>query len=167
MLNWFLALIVLGFAQSGPKPPGTLPPPSGQPGTNPAIQDDTVDVGAEVTLIQGYLAPFLYDRTRYRDPFEIQGVNAPLEPGRVYGPFLPLQRHGLNAFKLTGVMWQTKKPVAVFKGPNDEEYRLTIKDYIGENFGYIASIREREVVVIQTIEEDGKRYSTTKVVFLE
>ena len=42
-----------------------------------------------------------------------------------------------------------------------------IKDYIGENFGYVATIREKEVVVIQTIEENEKRYSTTKVVFLE
>ena len=64
------------------------------------------------------------------------------------------------------MLWETDKPIAVFQDPKGIEYRLGIKDYIGENFGYIAMIREKEVIVIQTIEDNNKRYSTTKVVFL-
>ena len=86
---------------------------------------------------------------------------------RVYGPFLESQDHQLSNFTLKGLIWKTKTPLAIFKGPGDREYRLRVKDYIGENFGYIATIREKEVVVIQTVERGYKRYSMTKVIFLE
>ena len=121
----------------------------------------------EVSKIQQYFEPFYYDRTKVRDPFETQSKAGPLEPGQVYGPFLPVQNYRLNEFKLKGLMWNTDKPMAVFEDPKGIKYKLTIKDYIGENFGYIAMIREKEVVVIQTIEEENKRYSTTKIVFLD
>lgn len=121
----------------------------------------------EMSKIQTFLRPFVYDRDKFRDPFEAQGAGTPLKVGQVYGPFLEIQTYNLNSFKLNGLMWKTKNPVAIFQAPNGNEYRLRIKDYIGENFGYIASIREKEVVVIQTIEEGNRRYSTAKVVFLE
>jgi Tfp pilus assembly protein PilP len=120
-----------------------------------------------ISAIQRFLQPFEYDREVYRDPFETQGFVNPLEPGQVYGPFLKLQNYRLSDFRLKGLLWGIKDPVAVFRAPDKKDYRLRIKDYIGENFGYVAMIREKEVVVIQTIEEDGKRYSTTKVVFLD
>lgn len=121
----------------------------------------------KISDIQKFLAPFEYNREDLRDPFETLGSSTPLRPGQVYGPFLPLQVHPLSQYHLKGLLWGARKPVAIFRGPEGEEYRLSVKDYIGENFGYIATIREKEVVVIQTIEENEKRYSTTKVVFLE
>lgn len=121
----------------------------------------------EVSQIQNFLSPFYYDRKKVRDPFEAKGRIVPLEPGRVYGPFLGLQSYPLSQYTLKGLLWQTQVPIAVFEDPKGVEHRLTVKDYIGENFGYIAMIRENEVVVIQTIEENKKKYSTTKVVFLK
>jgi Tfp pilus assembly protein PilP len=145
------------------------------PPIEPINPNDAVAIAAqakknavlEPTEIQSFLAPFYYDRERFRDPFEAQGSGNPLSPGQVYGPFLQMQTYNLSEFQLKGLLWNTDKPVAVFKAPDGKEHRLKVKDYIGENFGYIASIREKEVVVIQTIEEDNKRYSTTKVVFLQ
>ena len=143
-----------------------------EPPANPA-EEATAEEGTEtnqpqnkISKIQEFLSPFAYDREILRDPFETQSNNAPLKPGQVYGPFLTSQNYRLNDFKLKGMIWQTKNPVAVFRAPDKSEFRLKIKDYIGENFGYIAAIREKEVVVIQTIEENNRRYSTTKVVFL-
>ncbi len=129
------------------------------------LKTDDNKVG--VSLIQQYLAPFEYDRERFRDPFESQGAAAPLRQGQIYGPFLQMQKSKLSDYRLKGLLWKTSKPMAIFSDKNGKEVRLGIKDYIGENFGYIASIREKEVVIIQTIEEDDKRYSTTKVIFLE
>jgi Tfp pilus assembly protein PilP len=133
-------------------------------GAKPAVKEDAAEVA--VSKIKSFLAPFVYDRDLFRDPFEAQGMSTPLQPGQVYGPFLQLQTFRLADFKLKGLMWKTDKPVAIFESPDGAKHRLSVKDYIGENFGYIATIREKEVVVIQTIEENQKRYSTTKVVFL-
>lgn len=156
MVNWlFLNLLVsLAFGQAPTVPGGA--------GVQPQLETEV-----EISQIQRFLEPFEYNADDLRDPFESRGEASPLSPGQVYGPFLPLQSNLLSDFKLKGLLWKTKIPVAVFQGPDGQEHRLKVKDYIGENFGYIAAIREKEVVIIQTIEEDDKRYSTTKVVFLE
>lgn len=161
-----LLLIVPCNALAQTPPPQGAGNPSGTPPVD--LNKKEEPTGEEqISEIQKYLAPFVYNREDLRDPFESQGNANPLEPGQVYGPFLPLQIYPLRDFKIKGLLWSTKKPVAIIKAPDGNEYRLTIKDYIGENFGYIATIREKEVVVIQTIEENNKRYSTTKVLFLE
>ncbi len=117
-----------------------------------------------ISIIQNYLKPMIYNRET-RDPFEKPAI--PLKMGQIYGPFLETQNYNLDGFILKGLIWKATNPRAIFQGPGNKEYRLTVKDHIGENFGYIATIREREVVIIQTIEENNKRYSTTKVVFLK
>ncbi len=159
----FLILLFLFLKTLSAQEP-TTPPPTTSANLE-ALQ--TTDSKKGISLIQDYLAPFFYDRERFRDPFESQGAAAPLRQGQVYGPFLELQKSRLSDYKLKGLLWNTSNPIAVFADKNGKEFRLGIKDYIGENFGYVASIREKEVVVIQTIEEDDKRYSTTKVIFLE
>lgn len=128
--------------------------------------DKVEDTPTQISKIKTFLAPFVYVGSELRNPFQNQGGAAPLNPGEVYGPFLNVQDFTLSQFKLKGLLWKTDRPMALFEGPKGEQYRLGIKDYIGENFGYIATIREKEVVIIQTIEENQKRYSTTKVVFL-
>ena len=176
MVRWIFALYFLFptllLAQQPPAPAPAPGQPATAKGTAPgaaqlqAPKRDAQDELQEISKIREFLQPFYYDREKFRDPFETQGSAAPLQPGQVYGPFLHLQTYRLKDFELKALLWQTSRPVAVFFAPDKKEYRLTIKDYIGENFGYVAAIREREVVIIQTIEEDNKRYSTTKVVFL-
>ncbi len=161
-----LLIFQVSWGQPQPNPtPSPAPNQGGAPGETPAVPEESGE--EKISEIQQYLQPFQYNREEYRDPFETQGSGSPLKPGQVYGPFLPLQTYRLSEFKLKGLMWGIKNPVAIFRAPDGEEYRLGVKDYIGENFGYVATIREKEVVIIQTIEENQKRYSTTKVVFLE
>ncbi len=160
-----LFIFQLAWAQPQPNPtPGQAPKQAAAAG-DAAVPEESGE--EKISEIQQYLQPFQYNREEFRDPFETQGSGSPLKPGQVYGPFLPLQTYRLSEFKLKGLMWGIKNPVAIFRAPDGEEYRLGVKDYIGENFGYVATIREKEVVIIQTIEENQKRYSTTKVVFLE
>ena len=123
--------------------------------------------GVKVESIRAYLAPFYYNGQNSRDPFVAPEIAIPLKPGRIYGPFLPLQSFRLEDLRLKGVFWNIKSPKAIIKTPGGKSYNVGIKDYIGENFGYVAMIREKEVVVIQTIENQGQRYSTTKVLFLK
>ena len=121
----------------------------------------------EVESIQKYIAPFYYDGRMVRDPFSAPEIAIPLKPGRVYGPFLPLQSYRLEDLSLKGIFWNIKTPKAIIRTPKGVSYHVGIKDYVGENFRYVAMIREKEVVIIQTIENQGQRYSTTKVLFLK
>ncbi len=149
-----------------------LETPSSQQKVTPEKQEETEtekppqeEDTDQISAIQDYIKPMLYKRDQYRDPFEKPAT--PFKMGQIYGPFLEAQNHNLDSFKLKGLIWKTRKSKAIFQGPDNKEYRLTIKDYIGENFGYIAAIREKEVVIIQTMEKNNIRYSTTKVVFLK
>lgn len=122
LLLLFLTNIVRVQAQVTPPPIGSAP--------------RVEEVPAEASKIQSYLEPFYYDQTKARDPFETQGSASPLTQGQVYGPFLKVQNFKLNTFKLKGLLWKTSKPVALFLAPDGSEYRLGVKDYIGENFGF-------------------------------
>ena len=140
--------------------------------TEPAA--DAFDVGPstgalmeDFSSVKRYLEPFVYEGMAEKDPFSQIGDQSPLVPGSFYGPFLPLQSYRLESLKVKGLFWNTKKPQALIQDPTGDVHRVGIKDYVGENFGYIASIREKEVVIIQTLEEDGQRYSTTKILFLK
>lgn len=162
-----LSLVFFGVSAGWAQVPPTDPATQGSLDPNAPALKNEVPAEEQITRIQSFLEPFEYDRERVRDPFEAQASSAPLKPGEVYGPFLELQQYRLSEYRLKGLVWRTDNPIAIFSSPDKKDFRLTIKDYIGENFGYIAMIREKEVVVIQTIEENNRRYSTTKVVFLD
>ena len=134
---------------------------AGQPGAKPEKKEEST-----ISQIRRLLAPFIYNRSGLTDPFETRSAQQGLVAGKIYGPFLKNQNYRLSSFKLVGLLWGIDDPVALFSR-NNKVVRLGLKDYIGENFGYIASIREKEVVIVQTIEENGRRYSSTKVLFLE
>lgn len=153
---------------------GQTPPSAGEMGTTvegssaaeasgeDLLQDSTTSLNS----IRKYLAPFKYDATVLRDPFRPPEIPIPLQKGEMYGPFLPLQAYRVEDLILKGLIWNVKKPKAIVATPDGKTtYRVGLKDYIGENFGYVASIREKELVIVQTIEDDGHRYSTTKVMF--
>lgn len=129
--------------------------------------ENTEDVDTiEVKSIQSYLSPYFYD-DNLRNPFIHPDLAIPLKPGATYGPFLPLQQYKLSQLKINGLFWNTAKPKAIISDPKGKTFDVAIKDYIGENFGYVASIREKEIVVIQTLEENGQKYTTTKILFLK
>ncbi|MCB0378899.1 MAG: pilus assembly protein PilP [Bdellovibrionales bacterium] len=157
----FLILFLLPslvFAQTGEDPNTGV----GQP--TQAEEED--DKPISFSSIASYLAPFNYEGDRLRNPFVPPELAIPLKPGRVYGPFLPLQQFDLADLKVNGLFWNTSKPKAIIATPDGKTYGIGIKDYIGENFGYVASIREKEMVIIQTISEGDQKFSTTKVMFL-
>ena len=150
----------IASAQDNSQQPQQQGQPQGQ------MQAEEVVPEIEVKSIQSYLAPFTYDADNLRNPFIHPELAIPLKPGEVYGPFLPLQLFSLNQLKVNGLFWNTSRPKAIISTPDGKIYDVGLKDYIGENFGYVASIREKEVVVIQTLEEEGQRYTTTKILFL-
>ncbi len=134
-----------------------------------AISEDS-EAPSTRSHIQDYASPFVYEKDGQLDPFVLpEGLN-PLVPGAYFGPFLELQEVKLDFVKLKGVFLDPSRPrvlVQVRIADKEKLVRLGKNDYLGENFGYIAAIRENEIVVVQTFDQGNKKYSTTRTISIE
>jgi Tfp pilus assembly protein PilP len=108
--------------------------------------------------------PFEYEERGRRDPFVQPLADKPMLPGQVHGPLLPLQRFDINQMALVGIIWDVRKPKAMLKDPSGMTHIVGPNTKIGPRNGYIAVIREGEIVVIETIDQEGKLVSTAQVV---
>lgn len=131
--------------------------------------------------ILSYLEPYIYDAERRRDPFlpykifveepsvEDQFVEEPpvkneIEP---VNQVLPLLRYNLSQLNLKAILWNVKNPKVIVNDPNNKFHVLNMNDKIGNNGGYIAAIREGEVVVVKKVTVQGKEIVTTKYMRLK
>ncbi len=121
------------------------------------------------TEVQSFLEPFIYDPKGRRDPFKpyseivlSDGSDGPV------GPVMPLQRFDLDQLRLIGIIWDVKDPKAMFLDPNSRIYTIGRDERIGPNNGYVAAIREGEVVVIETFRRrEGDPIYTPRVLRME
>lgn len=168
MIHLLLSILisVLSWAQTPPS--STTPPAAGAPANAAAVTAAApdIDLENEYEIIKKNLEPFIYNSFDLRDPFKRHQSNAPLVPGGLYGPFLPLQYFQLTELKLKGILWKVKEPKILIEDPKGVLHRLGVRDYLGENFGYIAVIREKEVVIVQTIFKEKSMITETKLLTL-
>jgi type IV pilus assembly protein PilP len=115
-----------------------------------------------VREVEVFLEPFLYDARQRRDPF--QPYKEPEQANSQ--PQGPLQMYSLEQLKLVGIMWDIKKPRAMFVDPSNEVHMASRDDGIGKKNGYIAAIREGEVVVVEAERTDKGINYETKVIRL-
>ncbi len=132
----------------------------------PSKEASVVPTASTPKELLPFLNPFDYDPRGRRDPFVPPAVDRPLSQGVVRGPFLPLQRFDLEKLKLTGIIWDVVHPKAMITDPEGKVYIVGPNTKVGKNNGYIAVIREGEVVVVETSEEDGRLSSSSKVLKL-
>jgi type IV pilus assembly protein PilP len=115
-------------------------------------------------LLVGIIEDYNYSASGKRDPFtpfERASSTAPM------GPIWPLQKYDLEQLKLVGVIWEVKTPKAMILDPSGHGYVVTINERVGRNNGYIARIREGEIVVVENIlGVDGKSSYVTKIMKL-
>jgi type IV pilus assembly protein PilP len=115
-------------------------------------------------LLIGIIEDYNYTASGKRDPFtpfERASSTAPM------GPIWPLQKYDLEQLKLVGVIWEVKVPKAMILDPSGHGYVVTINERVGRNNGYIARIREGEIVVVENIlGVDGKSSYVTKIMKL-
>ena len=136
--------------QPEPSEEQSEPPPETQPEPLPEEQPaDEMDNASELTLeIKSYMAPFIYESIKQRDPFEDPTVTK--SRGVVVIPKTPPEKYDLQEIQLKGIIWDTENPKALFKLPEDAGYYTLIKgDKIGKK-GVIFDIREDEVVIVET-----------------
>ena len=161
-LSCFFLVLWLAHSQE-PSPPGPAPSPQPLPQPSVGAAKDASGSGISAEL-QSYIEPFLYDMRDRKDPFrpffEEGGAN---NEGDFEGPLMPLQRYDIDEIRLIGIIWDVKEPKAMFMDPNSQIHILSREERIGRNNGYLAVIREGEVVVIENIKAKGEMIRTPRV----
>lgn len=114
--------------------------------------------------VQSLLEPFIYDPKGRRDPFRVFVEARMVEDGNLQGPLLPLQRFDLDQLKLIGIIWDVSEPKAMFLDPNKEVHVVGKDERIGRKNGYLATIREGEVVVVEATQLRGEVVYSTKII---
>lgn len=130
------------------KPPGPPGAPAAPGAPSAAAADSAKAVLEEVT---GFLEPFIYDARNRRDPFQpYVDVRPAAGPDQQPVFLTPLQKFELSEFRLVGIMWDIHDPKAMFIDPEHQVHVVGRDESIGKKNGYIAVIREGEVVVVES-----------------
>lgn len=139
------------------------------------VNAETVNIGQGTTVNRvnsqqpAFLEPYIYDtREGRRNPFRpFSLVDPTAYSSVVIGPATPLERYELDELKLTGILWDVKNPRAMFVDPQKEVHIVSKDDRIGRRRGYVAVIREGEVVVVETTTFSGEPVYSTRVLKIE
>lgn len=118
-------------------------------------------------LLEGFFEDVGYNPTDRRDPFLpyltpsqrlTQGPQVILEP---------LQKFALAQLKLVGIIWDVGTPKALIQDPTGTSHIIVENTKLGQEMGYVAAIREGEIIVVeQQISSEGKKSFQTKVIKL-
>lgn len=127
--------------------------------TRPAFPQET-STTSDARNIEVFLEPFIYDERDRRDPF-LQFSQS--ESGEEVN-LGPLQHYPLSSLTLIGIMWDVKNPKAMFIDPSKRVHVASLDEGIGNKNGYIATIREGEVVVVEAERSDAGLEYFTRVI---
>ena len=142
------------------------PPPDSPPAARPPEQTEAVV--QEVAVFEGYS----YDPAGRRDPFKPYGYRElqPIPMDTISGVpvFLePLQGFELTDLKVIGIIWEVNNPKAMVRDPKNVLHMIRKDSKIGRNNGFVAAIREGEVVVIEPAMMDGLQTAATRIMTLQ
>ena len=164
LLIFLLLIATLGYSQNQ------------DPNLSGNINEGVDQVESEIL---SYLEPYIYDVEGRRDPFQPFKIfieepsvedqfkeETPIQKD-VVEPRLPLLRYNLSQIELKAILWNVKNPKVIVQVPGNKLHMLRLKDRIGNNGGYIATIREGEVVVVQKVTVQGKEIFSTKYMRLK
>jgi type IV pilus assembly protein PilP len=165
-----------GNPATNPPPPSQAPgqpPAAGGPATG-AVPEALLEESAPVqqTAIQVNPEDFVFDPTGIRDPFKpYKAVKPPEHNGAIANVtptenLDPLQSVDIEMVELVAVLWDVKNPRALIRTKGGTTYTIKRDTKIGRNNGVVAGIREGEVIVLESFEEDGrpfKQYTSIKM----
>lgn len=126
----------------------------------PDAESETMNSAREIEV---FLEPFIYESGDRRSPFEPYVERSLVDRGVPLGP---LQKYGLEELSLMGIMWDVRNPKAMFVDPKSQVHVVGRDEGIGRKNGYIAAIREGEVVVVEAERTDSGIVYQTKVIRL-
>lgn len=160
---------------AGELPPGlteATPQPSSSPPPSPAASGTAVQATGSVSTVGSgsvaFLEPYIFDmREGRRNPFRAPTIVDSSNLSAVLAPGTPMERYDLDELKLVGIMWDVRSPRAMFVDPQGEVHMLGKDDRIGRKRGYVAAIREGEVVVVESATFEGENTFSTRVLKIE
>ncbi len=114
-----------------------------------------------------FLEPFTFDFGQgQRNPFQPPAIVSSSGPNPML-PGSPLERYNLDEIKLVAIMWNVRNPKAMFMDPQGHTYILGIDDRIGRKHGYIAAIRDGEVVVMEARNYNGQAVYSPRILQID
>lgn len=145
-----------------------VPAPAAPAQVVPSLPQQVTQSGS-LDPAQAFLEPYLYDtREGRRNPFKpATFIEAGALSNQMAGPSTPLERFELDELRLLAIIWDVKSPRAMFLDPTNEVHTVTKDDRIGRRRGYIAVIREGEVVVVESTTYGGEAVYSTRILRME
>lgn len=153
-------------SNSVPSKEPSIPPPP--PGNETPVGDGVTAAGSVHEFMQG--EDYRYDPTGKRDPFKVFRAMRVVKPESTASKVDvsdPLQRWELDRLQVVGILWDVRAPRAMVRDPDGALYTITKNSKIGRNEGFVAAIREGEVVVIEMRYDEGQSFKETRVMELK
>lgn len=146
-------------------PAMTPPPPPPEPALGNAAVPALPSTAQTLNLpARDFLEPYIFDaREGRRNPFRPLSLQGEEGDAMALGPATPLERFEVEELKLLAIMWDVKSPRAMLMDPNKEIHIVGKDDRIGRKKGYIATIREGEIVIVETSEFNGEAVYSTRI----
>lgn len=139
------------------------------PAPGEIISQPNAEVAAEMNILDGFFEDVSYSPQDKRDPFypfmTLNKVKVISQKNDV--PLEPLQRFTLEELKIIGIIWDVGKPKALVQDPQGKSYIVVENTKMGKEMGYIAAIREGEVIVVEEYaDQQGNKSFQTKILKL-
>lgn len=101
---------------------------------------------------------YRYDPVGKRDPFrpyrdakvgvgQLRSTDRQLEP---------LENFDVKTLEVVAIIWGTERPKALIQDPSKQVHSVIKGQRIGKNDGFVAEIREGEIVVVELFDLNGK-----------
>lgn len=157
-----------------PEPPSAIEAPPMVPPAMPIGEAPPIPAEQSVMVAPQFASDdqYTYDPTGRRDPFKPYKSYRPT-PSVITGLAKnidssdPLQRWDLDRFNVVAIMWEVRQPKAMVKDPDGKMYMISKNTKIGRNAGQVVTIREGEVVVVESIENEGVQTKEVKILELK
>ncbi len=114
-------------------------------------------------IVSSLIAPYNFTEDVRKDPFLHPEILQPPENLPSHGPFMPLQQFDIASLRVRAILWSVRQPRALVETPTGQTYTVSLGERLGSKNGYVALIREGEVVVVETEEVNGETVSSTHV----
>lgn len=110
---------------------------------------------------------YVYDPAGRRDPFRpyklIREKKAVTSSTSATDSLEPLQRYDLEQLTIMGIMWDIRQPRALLKDSDGNLHTIVKSTKLGRSNGYVAAIREGEIVVVELVDDEGTTLKRTKI----
>ncbi len=154
--------------------PALVPPPPPVPSNDSAQSSSEApeieeELSAEPGLDQAQVEEASKDP---RDPFRpfnkpIQKEAPPGMPARIGGAPVstvdPLLGSDVESFQVLAIVWNTEKPRALVQNANKVISKIERLTKIGRNNGFVAEIREGEIVIVEPVVQGSEIGAVTKI----